>query len=678
MSFDINREIIYFKYSPQKSVSAASKEPEYEGLDLYAISRPEGIDEADFATLLNFFRRIDGEYKFDGARYANETLTSNNLHFFCLNSGAAMFKITESAGTPGNGQAELFGFFIALSDVRTAWLYIDKLCYMLAGEEPGKAQSGTIEEDMVSGLDANSVKELPPVFRSSLMELAGRLAVVNFPESFALTCLPESFFPDGVKVYENGFMPVKTDGSAKEKTIEFDDALLARLSGECKEPLKSAVIISVSNDDEENVAEVKKGGFFGKFKKNQQSQREVKAVNQWRYDFISNLQRQSENCDFIRLNAPVEYSPIMDTFKAYVGIVPGSKEDKLIPVSKIPSANIFIPGARRRPSVASMEAPPSVASMEAPPPVASMEAPPSVAPMEAPPSVAPMETPPSVAPKKEAKPSVTPMKAGRKPSAVSETVPPSHSPKAAVIDMVATGSSPSANTASPSHSPNALSLDMTPRGKSAWDSEPETRYGSLVVSGANELYGDDGEPTRPKFGRSQIDKSAVEDMMPHSIYMNSPKAAPVKPPVTPPPPPIFEVKPIVEEDESDDDDVAPAIEIAPFVQEPEPATASPPFVQEPEPATASPFVREPEAPPVLETVPAYPSEWEIKPMTNPSSLPPPPVPVTIAPSSVWNASSAETEEDGETSGEMEAVTLKPKSSGNSVMDLYYQNLKNKK
>ncbi|MDR0197496.1 MAG: hypothetical protein LBI36_04680 [Oscillospiraceae bacterium] len=652
MSFDIKRETIYVKYSPEKK--SADDEENYEGLELYEISRPKKMDEEDFETLLNFFRRVDDEMKFDGVRFTDDVLTSNNLHFFCLKSGAVMFKIIKSGG-----QAELYGFFVALSDVRTAWLYIDKLCYMLAGETPAASGSGIVKEEELFVLDVNSFTGLPSALRSSLMDLGARLSAAPFPESFALTCLPKSFFPDGVKVYENGFMPEKTSGEAKERTIELDDALLTRLSDKCKEPLKSAVIMCVSNDDEGDDTEVKKGGLFGKRKKGQQPREEARAVKQWRYEFISNLQRQSENCDFIHLNEPIEYSPVADTFYAYVGVIPGSGDDAMIPASKIPGAEIYVPGAKRKPSVASIDAAPA--------------------------------RPPSAA---DIAPSV-PVAAPETPFASSEPFAPS-APFAGtepMIEITAPSSGAGMSAVTPRHSPTALSLDMdspvrSSSGKSAWDGEPETRGGNATVLEVDMFGGE--EPARPKFGYSQADKSAVEDMMPHPIYMRPPETA-APPSAMKPTAPIFEVTSAVEDDEADEEDITPDIEITPYaetvgagysdieitplIREPgldievAPRVEVTPPVRKPEPpAEITPPVRKPEPP-----VELTPFVREAKPVTSVSPLPPPPAPVTITPL-VWSATSAEIEDDGETSGEMEAVTLKPKSSGNSVMDLYYQNL----
>jgi len=57
-----------------------------------------------------------------------------------------------------------------------------------------------------------------------------------------------------------------------------------------------------------------------------------------------------------------------------------------------------------------------------------------------------------------------------------------------------------------------------------------------------------------------------------------------------------------------------------------------------------------------------------------SKLPPPPAPVTLDQPQVWSATTAEIVRETETSGEMDAVALKPKGM-NPALELYYRSQK---
>ena len=142
MIFAVNRDIVYLKYSPDSKT--------IEGLTNYTAVRPDLMSDADFQSVINFFRKIVDETKTDGARYVNEVLMTNNINHFCLKGGTVLFKVVETQY--GSGIPELYGFYTLLSSVRTMWIEIDKLCYLLAAETPGSAENGSIDYDMLTAV----------------------------------------------------------------------------------------------------------------------------------------------------------------------------------------------------------------------------------------------------------------------------------------------------------------------------------------------------------------------------------------------------------------------------------------------------------------------------------------------------------------------------------------------
>ncbi|MCL1789079.1 MAG: hypothetical protein FWG33_01845 [Oscillospiraceae bacterium] len=306
----INRQIIYLKHSPDNS--------DIEGTPYKAI-RPIGMADADFNSILNFFKKIVDETKVDGLRYSDDTLMKFNLNHFCLSGGTVLFKVVESVKMPGSGVPELYGFFTPVSDVRTMWLEIGKMCYLLASEIPGGVKDGAIDYEELSAYDSNSVHGVKSYYRTSLETMVKDLFSSPFPINAALTSMPDEFYPQGVKFYSNGTNSEKTDSTLKEVGIEFDNKKIRYTIGKCNQSLKSALLVSVPHDDEI------KGGFLKLKKKGEGS---AKAIRQWCYDYTHNGQQQSDNCDFIVLDKAFEYSPVGDTFNAYIGNI-GTNAERL-------------------------------------------------------------------------------------------------------------------------------------------------------------------------------------------------------------------------------------------------------------------------------------------------------------------------------------------------------------
>ncbi|MCL1881432.1 MAG: hypothetical protein FWF76_04570, partial [Oscillospiraceae bacterium] len=324
----INREILHFKHAPN-----VTQERELEGLPNYEAIRPASLtNDDDFSCILNFFRKIIDETKLDGVKYANTSLLKHHIGHFCLNSGTVLFKIVEKKR--GSGVAELYGYFTPLSEARTMWLDISKLFYQLTVEMPGSAQNAPFDYEKLQALSVNDIKNAQPIYRSSMENMLSELQNSAFPMNAVLSSLPESFYPSGVKVFPNGMVLEKTDGVQKEVLLSFDDAQISTHMKECNEPLKSASLASVPYVDDDK----KSGGLF-KLKKNDKTT--AKAINQWYYKYTTDGQAQQQNCDFIKLNKPLEYSPVSDTFAAYTGRL-GANAD-VLPV--VESATVYVPPA---------------------------------------------------------------------------------------------------------------------------------------------------------------------------------------------------------------------------------------------------------------------------------------------------------------------------------------------
>ncbi|MCL1904224.1 MAG: hypothetical protein FWF94_07395 [Oscillospiraceae bacterium] len=330
----INRQILYFKHSSDNSDIA--------GMSYKAI-RPFGMDDADFNSILNFFKKIVDETKVEGLRYSDDTLMKYNLNHFCLNGGTLLFKVIEATKMPGSGVPELYGFFTPLSDVRTMWLSIDKMCYLLAAETPGSAKDGAIDYDVLSEYDSNTIHGVKSYYRTSLENMMKDLLSSPFPINVALTASPDEFFPQGVKFYSNGMTSEKTDSTLKEVEIEFDKKKIRYSIGKCNQSLKHAHLVSIPHDDE------LKGGFLKLKKKNDGTS---KAIRQWNYEYTNNGEQQSDNCDFITIDKSFEYSPVGDTFNAYIGNI-GVNAEKL---PRVEGARLVSKVATLEPEI--VEAPP--------------------------------------------------------------------------------------------------------------------------------------------------------------------------------------------------------------------------------------------------------------------------------------------------------------------------------
>jgi len=583
MNFDINREIIYIKYSPPETSKS-------DGLDGYAAPRPASMAEPDFNTLLNFFRKICGELKSDEAHYSGDTLLNNNTHFFCFKSGAALFKIAPCPAAQNT--PELYGYFFAAENVRTAWVYIGKLCYVLAGDSPRFGKSGKFSEEKLAGLDVNSLNTLHETYKTALSEMTAKLSERNYPENFVLSCLPDNFYPDGVKVYNSGFIPVKTNTKSTDVIVEFDDAALAGMVNGCKEPLRTAVIASVAADDTDDTpAEVKKGGFFRLFRK-ETPVVEVKGkpIRSWRYDFLGETMRRTESCDFIRLNEPLEYSPISDTFFAYNAIVAPEAKEAMLPIP--PAARVYVPSSLKPLAPLPMPVP-------APAPIPAAVQP--IAPLPEPP--APMQPEPE--PVVTAKPAITPIH------------PITHAMKP--------------EPAKPA------SLEIEPVRKPSKPFKPKTDQPKPVHFGSVDMTAADVSET------VNVPKPEPVAAVPMFDESEQPK------PVLKKPEPVF---------------VPPA-------PEPEPPKPEPP---KPAPVELTPFIhKKPEPEPDFEFEDSGFEPIVATPISM-SKLPPPPAPVTIDAPPVWSATTAEIVQSGDTSGEMDAVAVKPKSM-NPALELYFKSQK---
>lgn len=650
MSFDINREILYFRHS----LSASS---ELDGLERCVAERPASMEESDFNTLLNFFRTINDEVRSDGERYSNDTLMNNNLHFFCFKSGAAMFKITPCPAVPS--APELYGYFFAAEDVRTAWLYAGKLCFVLSADPPKTGKKGKFSEDKLAGLEIDSIKGLHETFKSSLSDLAKKLASRSFPANFALSCLPDDFYPKGVTVYESGFIPMKTNTKNTDVVVEFDDNALAGMINACREPLKTAVLISSEEDDSDDFpVEVKKVGLFGKLKKEKPTvEVREKQVKRWKYEFLGAVGKRSESCDFIRVNEPVEYSPVSDTFYAYNEIVANESKEAMYP--KPPAAKIYVPSSLK---------PLAPLPVPAPEP----ESAPALTPI---PEIA--LTPPRAEPIQSAKPAlepVSPVKLMTPPMPVpvpKPAPPPPPVPKPATVAMPAPPPAPVPKPAPPPPPPKPVVIE--PMRKPGKQRPASAAPGKSFQPGKVEMPSFDDERGLPTFGRSKADMSAVESMTPLAtkIYgqqMPEPVKMPELVKMPEPEPPFTKHEPPFTETEPEPEPMFTEIEPEPLFTEPEPEPV-------PEPIKLTPFIhKKPEPEPEYEfDEPDFEPIFEMPIPT--SKLPPPPAPVTLDTLSTWNSSSAQIIHETETSGEMDAVALKPKSM-NPALELYYRSQKN--
>ncbi|MCL2634785.1 MAG: hypothetical protein FWD34_09770 [Oscillospiraceae bacterium] len=659
MSFNINRKIIHIKNLSEDT------------------SAPSKMAPGDFETLLNFFRRINDEIKAEGSRLSNETLAQHNIQFFCLSSGAVMFKIIENPLNPGGDMAEIYGFFIPLSDVRTAWLDIDKLCMMLAVEAPGSAESGELSYEKLCEVDTAALRQLSATFRNSLREAAGKLVDKPFPESFAVSCLPKIFFPDGVNIYENGFFSSTTDGSVKEKVIELDDRLIADLLAECKEPLKSAVIMCVANESDDSQAEEKKGGLFKMFKKNSQSLDEAKAIKQWRYEFISNLQRQSENCDFIIVDKPIEYSPIMDTFNAYTGKVGTDKDD----LPSVPSARIYMP----KPAPTSIAPMSTVAQMNAVAPaqnaapafdfsqftsskpqapitgiepmlssdamqaVSALEVKPTPK-LEPMPTIEPMQTFEPVKPPEPVKPApiIEPMQT------IEPVKPPEPVKPAPIIEPMQTFEQikpPEPVKPAPTIEPMA-SVEPMHTGDLMQAVEPISKKSA---SSWDDFVLEPSQPAQPEPISQQTDFSLSAGM---DFFSGEKESAPLPKPFAA----MTEAMSF-----SDKPDFKPTNEFKPGID----GDSDTDQLE----AVSSSLYTQAES---VQTAKASRRGWDDDIESDSSPLPPPPAPVTVPTEKVWASTMASVEKDDGTSGEMDAVMLEPdrRASTSTIMDMYYKSLQN--
>jgi len=667
MSFDINREILYIRYSPTESTKT-------DGLEHYAAERPASMEESDFGTLLNFFRIINDETRSDGEHYSNDTLTTNNIHFFCFKSGAAMFKITSCPSMPGS--PELYGYFFAADDVRTAWLYSGKLCFVLAADQPKTGKKGKFSEDKLAELDAEAVPGLHETFRTSLTELAKTLAARVCPINFALSCLPEDFYPEGVVVYESGFIPMKTNTKTVDVVLELDDAALAGMINACKEPLRTAVLISTEEDDsDEAPVEVKKS-FFGMLKKEKAApQIKGKQIKRWKYDFLGTGGKQVESCDFIRLNEPIEYSPIGDTFYAYNAIVANDEKDAMYP--KPPAARIYVPSSLKPLAPLPLPVPePEAAPALVPIPETVFEPRPAVPIQSTKPALEPVPPIQLVAPPlpKQALP-VTPIPAPKpaEPEPIAVTPPP--------VPVT-----PVSVTPPPAPKPAPMEISIEPMRKSgkqrpapAVSVTANVRPGSVEMPSAPSV--DEGEEERglPTFGRSKTDMSKVESMvpitakiygqqMPDPVKMPEPIRMPDPEPVFAKPEPVFaKPEPVFIQPEPEYEPEPEPVFVTP---EPEPAYAAPEPEPVPEPVELTPFIhKKPDPEPEFEFEDSgFEPIFEVP---NTSKLPPPPAPVTLDTLSTWSSTSAQIIRETDTSGEMDAVALKPKTM-NPALELYYK------
>ncbi|MCL2754749.1 MAG: hypothetical protein FWD35_03395, partial [Oscillospiraceae bacterium] len=366
-----------------------------EGLPTYEAVRPATMNDDDFNSMLNFFRKIIDETRYDGARYANISLMRYHMGNFCLAGGTVLFKVIEKK--KGSGVPELYGFYTELSNARSMWLEIEKLCYLLTLEQPGSVESGEIDYAYLNSLGVNHVQNAQPIYRSNLEKMAKDFQSSSYPVSGILTCLPSEFYPNGVKRYDNGMHVEKTDAVIKKITLEFNEAQIREKIAECTQPLQGAVLVSIPYEDEDS----KKGGLFGGKKKKAANER---VINQWHYRYVDGAAQKEENCDFIKLDKPFEYSPLIDTFNSYIGKF-GTNVDPLPdvdsagipqpkpPASEMPTATPGMPAAGGTPSAAAPPAPGNIRAVRPPKPTKQKSPPPPPI-AAAPAGAAPVAPPP--------------------------------------------------------------------------------------------------------------------------------------------------------------------------------------------------------------------------------------------------------------------------------------------
>ncbi|MCL1831819.1 MAG: hypothetical protein FWG45_02775, partial [Oscillospiraceae bacterium] len=321
-----NRDILRFKHTPGKKLPGVGDTPT---LRNYEAQRPSAISDDDFNAMLNFFRKIIDETKMDGTKFAPPTLMRHHIGHFCLSGGTVLFKIVDKM--PGAAVPELYGFYTPLADVRTMWLEIESLCYLLTMEVPGSTKNEAVDYDTLSRLNVNDINA-QPIYKEKLEGMARAFAASAYPVSGVLTCLPSEFYPTGVKLYENGMIAEKTDNAIKEIILELNEQQVQQELLNCPVPLKGAILVSVPFVDED----AKKGGLFGKKHKDEAGK---KAINQWYYKYVLNSQQQDDICDFIKLDKPFEYSSVSDTFAQLTG----KFGDNALVLPEIDTASIYAP-----------------------------------------------------------------------------------------------------------------------------------------------------------------------------------------------------------------------------------------------------------------------------------------------------------------------------------------------
>lgn len=212
-----------------------------------------GISDSEQQILAAVHGRINEKYVSSGAKKQLNERFAGNLFFCCLESGAAMFSFLPSEGT-----VSMQGFYIAKSDLKTAWkLYVPYFIYLLTVGKCGLNEAARLNLEDLRSDALSSISGLSSPELACADEVIRKVRMHGTPFSFSSTRLPASMI---VGDFENlAPQPAEESSDSESSGIVFDPEALAAANAKVISANKEPMLIKLCRSTAKRFRELRKG-----------------------------------------------------------------------------------------------------------------------------------------------------------------------------------------------------------------------------------------------------------------------------------------------------------------------------------------------------------------------------------------------------------------------------------